>query len=127
MYQDLLARPASQSEISGWLQKMSSGMSAEQVALGFATSPEREAERVSATYQVVLGRQASASEIAYWVNRFENGATNEDVAAGFLASQEFYNTRGQGNVVNWVQAVYQDVLHRTASSSELAFWQTQLT
>jgi uncharacterized protein YkwD len=127
MYQDLLARAASQSEISGWLQKMSTGMSAEQVALGFATSPEREAERVNATYQVVLGRQASASEIAYWVNRFENGATNEDVAAGFLASQEFYNNMGPGNVVNWLQAVYQDVLHRTASSSELTYWQTQLS
>ena len=49
------------------------------------------------------------------------------MAAGFLLSQEFYNNMGKGNVVNWLQSVYLDVLHRTASSGELAYWQTQLS
>jgi uncharacterized protein YkwD len=126
MYQDLLGRAASASEVTTWLTKINQGMSQSDVAYGFAASAEREGERVSTTYQVVLGRKATSSEIAYWVNRFEQGTTNEDVAAGFLSSQEFYNNRGQGNVVNWLQAVYQDVMHRTASSNEVAYWETQL-
>jgi uncharacterized protein YkwD len=126
MYQDLLGRTASQFEIDQWMQRISQGMSPSDVAYGFAASAEREAQRVNNTYLVVLGRKASASEIHYWVNRFEQGATNEDVAAGFLASQEFYNNVGRGNVVTWLQAVNQDVLHRTASSSELEYWEAQL-
>ncbi len=126
MYQDLLGRSASQTEINNWLQQMANGESATQVALGFATSPERESERISNTYEVVLGRAASTTEITYWVNQFENGATNEDVAAGFLASQEFWNNMGKGNAASWVQAVYQDVLHRTPSSSESSYWASQL-
>jgi uncharacterized protein YkwD len=126
MYQDLLGRTAAQSEINVWMQKMANGESATQVALGFSTSPEREGERINATYQVVLGRKASAAEVNYWVNQFEQGASNENVAAGFLGSQEFYNNIGGGNVVGWLQAVYKDVMHRTASTGELEYWQTQL-
>jgi uncharacterized protein YkwD len=126
MYQDLLGRSAAQFEIDQWMQKMSDGMSPGDVAYGFASSPEREGQRIGNTYQVVLGRKASTPEVSYWVNRFEQGASNEDVAAGFLSSQEFYNIVGRGNVVSWLGAVYQAVMHRSASSGELEYWQAQL-
>jgi uncharacterized protein YkwD len=126
MYQDLLGRSAAQSEIDTWLNQMAHGESATQVALGFATSPEREGERVGNTYEVVLGRKAGASEISYWVNVFEHGGTTEDVAAGFLSSPEFYNNMGKANLVNWLQAVYQDALHRPATTGEIGYWETQL-
>ncbi len=126
MYQDLLGRKAQQSEIDHWVQALAQGMSANDVAFGFATSAEREGQRVGNTYQTVLGRKASADEVNYWVNRFQNGATSEDVAAGFLASQEFFKNQTQGNVVTWLQALYQDALFRSASSSELAYWETQM-
>jgi hypothetical protein len=126
MYQDLLGRTAAQAEIDQWLQQMAQGMSANDVAYGFTSSPEREGQRISNTYQVVLGRKASADEVNYWVNRFEQGATNEDVAAGFIGSPEFYNRPGRGNVVGWLQAMYQDLLHRSASGNELVSWQTQM-
>jgi hypothetical protein len=126
MYQDLLGRTAAANEIDWWLQSMARGTSASDVALGFAASAEREGQRIGATYLVVLGRKATANEINWWVDRFQHGATNEDVAAGFLASPEFYNNVGHGNVVNWLQYVYLDVLHRWASSGELQSWQAQL-
>jgi uncharacterized protein YkwD len=126
MYQDLLGRTAAQSEIDQWMQKLSDGMAPSDVAYGFAASPEREGQRISNTYLAVLGRKASAPEVSYWVNRFEQGASNEDVAAGFMGSPEFYNNIAHGNVVNWLQDVFQAVLHRSASSSELVYWQTQL-
>jgi uncharacterized protein YkwD len=126
MYQDLLGRAAAPSEIDWWLQNMARGTAASDVALGFAASAEREGQRISATYLIVLGRRATPAEVNWWVDRFQQGATNEDVAAGFLASSEFYDKLGHGNVVNWLQSVYQDVLHRWASSGELAYWQAQL-
>jgi hypothetical protein len=126
MYQDLLGRTAAPSEIDWWLQNMARGTSASDVALGFAASAEREGQRISATYLIVLGRRATPAEVNWWVARFQQGASNEDVAAGFLASPEFYNNLGHGNLVNWLQSVYQDVLHRWASSGELAYWQAQL-
>jgi hypothetical protein len=126
MYQDLLGRSPAPSEVDYWLQQMADGMSPTQVALGFATSPEREGERVGNIYEAVLGRRAGASEVNYWVNVFEQGSTSEDVAAGFLSSPEFYNNMGKANILNWLQAVYQDALYRPASTGEISFWQSQL-
>ncbi len=126
IYQNLLGRSASQAEIDHWLQQMAQGLSTNDVAYGFAASPEREGERISKTYQDVLGRRATADEVHYWVNRFEQGATNEDVAAGFIASPEFYNNAGKGNVIDWLQAMYQDLLHRVPTGGELVYWQTQM-
>ena len=90
MYFDLLGRaPDSQGEAS-WVKALANGVPRVVVALGFATSPEREGIVVRDDYQTYLARQPSDSEVANWVSAFEHGLTNEDVVAGFIASDEYF-------------------------------------
>jgi len=50
-----------------------SGVSPQAVAYGFATSREREGNRVRLDYQTFLGRTPSQSEVDAWVNQFAHG------------------------------------------------------
>jgi hypothetical protein len=91
MYLDLLGRPADASGEAFWVDQLLAGESRTSVALGFTTSPEREAQRIQEDYFKFLGRAASDSEVAGFVNAFEHGATNELLIAGFIGSDEYYN------------------------------------
>src|SRR5206468_5703643 len=90
MYQDLLGRSPSTAEVQGWVQALNGGTPSTAVALGFAASPEREAQRVRFNYQTYLGRAATQAEVDLWVNGFLGGLTNEGMVAGFVGSPEYY-------------------------------------
>ena len=77
---------------------------------------------VGMDYQVYLGRSLDPAGQASWVSYFVNGARNEDVVAGFLGSQEYYVNleKGQSNRTFWIQSMFQDVLHRSATADEVA-------
>src|SRR5262249_25085304 len=96
MYQDILGRTPSQSEIDGWVQALNNGVSPQEVAYGFAASAEREGNRVRADYQTFLGRTPTQAEVDSWVNAFLHGLTNEGLVAGFLGSIEYYNAAAKG-------------------------------
>src|SRR5262249_37157584 len=109
LYQDLLGRTPSQSEVDGWVQVLASGVSTTDVAFGIAASREREGQRVTADYQRYLNRTPSAAEVTGWVNAFENGGqTNEDVVAGFLGSAEYFQGHS-GNASDWFASAFQAV------------------
>lgn len=122
MYVDLLKRTPSPLEVSSWVAQLNAGVAASSVAYGFAASAEREALRVRQNYQAFLGRSPAQSEVNAWVDQFVNhGMTNEIMAAYFVASPEYYrNTaKGNGNTIQWLDAVFADILHRSISLSEL--------
>ena len=99
------------------------GVTTYNVALGFATSEERESARVRGDYQTYLGRGASASEVAGWVDQFKNhGQSSENLGAGFVGSDEYYTGRGHGNHSEWVRSTYHDVLFRDAADADLTYW-----
>ena len=122
MYEDLLGRTPSQAEVAGWVLALNRGESPTQVAYGFTTSGEREGIRVNGDYQALLGRPASQAEINAWVSAFQNGASNEAVIAGFIASREYFDGKGQGSNVGWVDAAFHDLIGRTPSADELSFF-----
>jgi hypothetical protein len=125
MYQDLLGRTPSQSEVDGWVNALNQGMTPQAVAYGFAASTEREGQRVQADYQKYLGRSASGAEVPLWVGAFENGYTNEDVVAGFLGSVEYF--QGHASTSNvWLDAAYRDALGRPIDDASLAAWDRYL-
>ena len=90
LYFDLLGRFAEFSGENLWLAELSDGMSRTSVAMFFASSPEREANRIQGDYQQFLQRAANPAEVSFWVTAFRNGLTNEDVVADFTASIEYY-------------------------------------
>jgi uncharacterized delta-60 repeat protein len=124
MYQDLLGRTPSAAEVQAWVNTLNAGTPPAGVALGFAASPEREAQRVRFNYQTYLGRTASQAEVDEWVNAFVGGVTNEEMVAGFVGSPEYYLNaqKGRDNQAVWVARAYLDVLSRAASVSEVNLW-----
>jgi hypothetical protein len=73
-----------------WVAALARGADRTSVALDFAASPEREAERITADYSKYLDRAPSAADIFGWVQNFEHGFSNENVVAGFVASDEYF-------------------------------------
>jgi Tol biopolymer transport system component len=126
MYHDLLGRTTvGDDEVNGWLGVLAGGTAATDVAYGFASSQERETERVLFNYKTYLGRpNPGADEVAGWVNAFLSGLTNESMVAGFVGSPEYWKNpqKGQSDAATWVGQAYRDVLFRSASPGEIDIW-----
>jgi hypothetical protein len=117
MYQNLLGRTPSPAEVNTWLQALAHGESTTAIAYGFAASPEREGQIVSADYQQYLGRTPTAAEVSSWVTVFENGSdTNENVVGGFAGSTEYFHNHFR-NAADWFAAAYQAILGLPASQA----------
>jgi Domain of unknown function (DUF4214) len=104
-----------------WLRALASGASHFGIALGVATSVERESMIIAADYQRYLGRSASASEVAGWVSILQQGMSSEQVAAAFVASQEFYAVHG-ASIENWILGAYQVVFQRDPDPLGFTYW-----
>jgi hypothetical protein len=124
LYEDILGRTPTQTEVNNWVNALNKGATPEQVAYGFAASSEREGIRVRADYQTFLGRTPTQAEVDGWVKAFGSGVTNENVIAGFLASAEYFNSaaKGKSDKSDWVLSAVHDLLQRLARTSEFNFW-----
>jgi hypothetical protein len=91
------------------------------VANAFTTSNEHYTDLVVADYQQLLGRSPAQAEINLWLNSFTAGATDEQVMAAFLAAPEYYQRVGGTNRA-WVDALYQQVLNRSADTAGESAW-----
>ena len=126
LYQVRLSRPAAQSEIGFWLQVLiQQGVQA--VVNGIENSQEAFTRLVQGFYVHFLGRQTSGGEEHGWVNALVHGATEEQVIGGIAGSPEFRMransmfTTGTADE-RFVRALYQLLLNRTASASEVQGW-----
>jgi hypothetical protein len=121
LYQDLLGRTPSQAEVDAWMNVLNQGRTPAQVAYGFATSPEREGDRVAGDYLTFLGRAASHAEFAGAVFAFAHGLTNENLVADLLSSAEYYNNpnKGKGDNRDWIESATQDELQRAPTAVEI--------
>jgi hypothetical protein len=121
LYQKLLGRAPDAMGVNYWLHALQDGASPSAIALGFAASPEREAQRISADYQTFFGRPSEPAGTSYWVNAFENGTSNEDLVADLVSSPEYFQKHG-ANYDDWLVSVYQDVLGRAPGTAEFQGW-----
>src|SRR5262249_34518139 len=103
LYSNLLGRSADAGGETAWLQALASGKGLAHVALGFATSAERESLIVQNDYRVYLGRTASAAEVAGWVSALRSGTTDEQVTAAFVGSQEYFQDH-HANAGAWLSS-----------------------
>jgi hypothetical protein len=92
------------------------------VALGIEQSSEAHGVFVDNLYLQLLGRAAGTSEQQSWVNAMLQGATEEQIEAGILASTEFAAHGQATSDQQFIQALYQDLLNRTASNQEVQGW-----
>lgn len=74
-------------------------------------------------YQAAFDRTPDTAGLSYWVLQADDGLSLHQAAHGFIASAEFANAYGGApSDSEFVQLLYQNVLDRTASSEEQAYW-----
>ncbi len=122
IYSDVLRRPADAVGLGNLTKAMNQGETSLQVANGVLAGNEYRTSLVQGYYASYLGRAATAAELNSWLGKYPG---QEAVQTSILASSEFFADAGNTNS-GFIQAVYQDVLNRSPSSSELATWLADL-
>lgn len=126
LYHDFLNREPAQSEIGGWATALQNGLQRGDVSSGFVNSDEYRLIRIDAAYEEILNRSAEDAGRMSWLNGMKRGVlTTDDIERALYASDEFFNSQG-GTNGDFVQALYTDILHRSASDSEWQGWAAQL-
>lgn len=125
LYIDFLHRPGSFSvsgqDASYWANGLNSGtMTLAQVANGIVRSTESLTDQVDALYLKILGRQADSSGQTYFVGLLQNGGTLEEVETDMFASPEY--AADTGSAGPFIQSLYNKLLGRIGSSSEVQGW-----
>lgn len=140
LYQNVLGR-APDAGMQSWYSAMSFGMTRAQVVLGFSESREFRAttdpdagafvegmlgnpwlDDVFRLYRATLDRAPDDGGLVGWSRQLGSGADLKTVALGFVNSPEFQNTFGALDDADFVALLYQNVLGRTASQSEIDAW-----
>jgi hypothetical protein len=90
LYQDVLDRKPSATELAGWELVLDSGTSRDTVAVAFLTSQEYRTDLVRTDYLTFLQRPADSGGLEAWVNALNAGASDQEVLAGIFGSAEGY-------------------------------------
>ena len=94
LYQDLLGRSPSTTELHSWLAAMGSGTTRLQVAQNILSSDEYRTDLIQSWYQKYLRRSASVSEVNTWLSVFSSGGTDEQIIATIVGLDEYFNRAG---------------------------------
>lgn len=78
-------------------------------------------------YQAAFDRTPDQPGLGYWITQMDNGMDVEEVAARFLDSGEFQSLYGlDPSTGDLVDAIYENVLHRTPDEEGRAFYVAQI-
>jgi len=78
-------------------------------------------------YQAAFNRTPDKGGLGYWIEMLDRGQTLHTAASEFITSQEFTNLYGANTSdAQFVQALYQNVLHRPAEGAGYDFWLASL-
>jgi hypothetical protein len=122
LYNDLLGRAGSTSEVDAWASAVAGGTSPATVGRAITTSEERLRVTVAQVYAAALHRTPDANGYRSWVGYLRSGATYNDLNAAIFGSRESLQVLGGGDVRLWVDGLYQALLGRSAGASERAHW-----
>ncbi len=125
LYNIVLGRAPDAPGLAFWTGAIKNGtVSYAQVASDFLHSTAYDDRVIAADYQTFVGRAPSQSEIDAWAGLMQKGTSEEQVAALMIASPEFNALHPDNS--SFVQALYNDLLGRQASASEVAAWDSSL-
>lgn len=125
-YELLLNRAPDAGGGAFWANGLNSGtFTPASVVLAIEGSAEYIADQIDVMYPRYLNRPAGPQDQQNWVTFIQAGGTFEQVAAALAASQEFYVLNG-GTDQGFITGLYADVLNRSATTAELAYWETVL-
>lgn len=93
---------------------------------GLNTAGLAAAGQVYRLYQASFNRAPDQVGLAYWIGQADSSVTLTAIAAGFTGSVEFSNTYGNLTDHQFVDQLYQNVLHRPGESDGVAYWYAQI-
>ena len=121
VYRDLFYRLPDAPGLASWTNALLNGTPRVEVANGITYSTEYRSSMITEVYWQFLGRDPEAAGLANWLKAMEGGLTIAQMQSGFIASPEYYAAAG-GTAEGWVQALYGDVLYRSAADVEIQSW-----
>ncbi|HVA45504.1 MAG TPA: SdrD B-like domain-containing protein [Pirellulales bacterium] len=121
VYQALLGHAPDPTGLSYWQQQMTAGASRATVTQGVWDSQEHRTDEVDQFYEEFLGRPFDSAGQSFWTAAFSAWGTEQIEVEGFLTSAEFLS-KNQGNTA-FVDALYNDLLQRSPTSSEAGYWE----
>jgi serralysin len=78
-------------------------------------------------YQAAFDRAPDLAGLGYWIKVMDGGVGLEQVASEFTHSLEFHDTYGTTTNAQFVDLLYQNVLHRPAEGTGYNYWMDMLT
>ncbi|QYG91867.1 DUF4214 domain-containing protein [Iamia sp. SCSIO 61187] len=125
-YRVLLGRDADPEGRAYWAARLADGTTRTAVArlVGFSTEATQ-GRVLDQRYQAWLGRPADDAARAFWTPRLRDGQPIVDLERSILASGELYQ-RGGGSDAGYVGVLYELLLGRAPSATDLAFWEARV-
>lgn len=127
-YRDFLGRAATTQEVLTNSQRLDQGTTSRaEFVEGLANSSEWVGAVVNAMYIDTLGRTGEPGGVTFWSNQIRRGTRSvAQVAGSMYASNEYYTGIGGGTDTTWVRDLYTKLLLRSADSSGLTYWRSQI-
>jgi hypothetical protein len=120
-YLKYLGRTADSTGQAYWVNLIQNGTALETIQAGFISSAEfrsnNDSDYVQGLYRTFFDRTGSVNEVAYWYTILQQPNGLETTAEGFTASTE--------NRSLFVQSIFTDFLHTTATQSDVNFYVNQ--
>lgn len=123
LYVDTLDRAAgatSDGEIMYWVNQLVGGASRNSVAASFVNSTEARTNLINGFYEDYLARAADPSGLNAFLNAMSAGTTSTQIQLVILSSNEYFLRAGSN--AGFVYNLYSDLLNRTPSLGEAAYW-----
>ena len=124
VYSVTLGRHADQDGLSYFTLQLLRGMSQQAFVSYMLSTPEHLASEINSSYLTILGRTADAGGLNYFEGLLGSGVSINTINAALLTSPEFQAKFASNQA--FVQGLYQTVLGRTPTASDLSFWTGQL-
>lgn len=126
VYQDLLRRPVEPASLKMWTDRLAQGRSRVEVVRAVSNSSEYHTLVVRDLYSALMGREPDAQKLKDGVAILQSGGSPEKVRAGILGSAEYFANTDRDNSA-FLDAVYQDVLHREVDPTGREAWSKALS
>ena len=96
------------------------GVPRERVVMQLLNSPASREVQVDSTYEAMLGHAPTKAELHAGMAIVGRSGDTRPLEEKIIGSSEYMKVRGHGNRTGFVTAMYEDVLGRAPTSSELA-------
>jgi uncharacterized delta-60 repeat protein len=126
VYQALVQSPTDSADVARWSRMLDQCGHRDPVVQMIENSRPYWTKVVQDLYNSLLGRPADRAGLDAFVNFLGNGGRAEQAAAIIAGSSEYFQKRGGGTNQGFLDALYQDALHRAVDANGRDFFERAL-